>query len=331
MRKPPGVIMWRNGALETTSLIPDRISVSSVMAKLRRIVAPGPRGSSLSSILEGPSNRLIVMSLPLCRVVENDADCMTVSRPDAADAVPQVYAIRAALTLHGPVVNCENNAISLTERHDHRPALHARALFRHDELSTGEVRAGVGQQNSQLEREDMLAVEVLVQAVVVVDSILKQKRRRPHLTGIVATVDEVGVLFRIARIDSHRFIPAIGDRDQMRIDRCPEFAQKIGKRIAEILVLPAPEAMPPHDDATAKDVVIGVKTGDASALLRGKKLFHHGVALLVQVSPDPLPVERINALDCWFHATLQLANSLDPNHACASFSRSTRFRSTPQR
>ena len=57
----------------------------------------------------------------------------------------------------------------------------------------------------------MLAVEVLVQAVVVVDSILKQKRRRPHLTGIVATLDEVGVLFRIARIDSHRVIPAIGD------------------------------------------------------------------------------------------------------------------------
>ena len=77
----------------------------------------------------------------------------------------------------------------------------------------------------------------------------------------------------------------------MRIDRCPEFAQKIGKRIAEILVLPTPETMPPHDDATAKDVVIRVKTGDGPALLRGKKLFHHGVALLVQVSPDPLPVE----------------------------------------
>jgi hypothetical protein len=103
----------------------------------------------------------------LYSVVENDADCVTVPRPDAVDAVPQVYAIRAARTLHGPVMNCENNAISLTERHDHRPALHAWALLRHDELSTGEVRAGVGQQNSQLEWEDMLAVDVLVQAVVV--------------------------------------------------------------------------------------------------------------------------------------------------------------------
>src|ERR1700679_2424922 len=118
----------------------------------------------------------------------------------------------------------ENNSVTLTERHDHRSALHARALLRHDELAAGEVCAGLGQQNSQLEREDMLAIEVLVQAVVVVDSILQKKRRRPHLTGIVATLNEVGVLLRIAQIDSHRFIPMIGNWDQMRINRCPEFA-----------------------------------------------------------------------------------------------------------
>jgi len=76
--------------------------------------------------------------------VENDADCMTAPRPDAADAVAQVDAIRAARTLHGPVVNRENNAVSLTKRHHRRPALHARTLLRHDELTTGEVRAGAG-------------------------------------------------------------------------------------------------------------------------------------------------------------------------------------------
>src|ERR1700676_92830 len=112
----------------------------------------------------------------------------------------------------------------------------------------------------------MLPVEVLMQAVVVADSILEEKRRRPCLTRIVATLDEVGMLLRIADIDSHRFIPAVGDRDQMRIDRRPEFGQKIGKRIAEILVLAAPETMPLHDDATAKYVVVRVKTGDGPAL-----------------------------------------------------------------
>jgi hypothetical protein len=36
-----------------------------------------------------------------------------------------------------------------------------------------------------------------------------------------------------------------------------------------------------HHDPTAKNVVVRVKTGDSPALLPGKKLFHHGVALLV--------------------------------------------------
>src|ERR1700679_1091608 len=94
----------------------------------------------------------------LCRIVENDADRMTAPREDAADAVPQIHAIRTACALHRPVVNRENNSVALTQRHDYRSALHARALLRHDELAAGEVRAGVGQKNSQLERENKLAV-----------------------------------------------------------------------------------------------------------------------------------------------------------------------------
>src|SRR6202051_3240966 len=121
-----------------------------------------------------------------------------------------------------------------------------------------------------------------MQAVVVVDPILEEKRRRPYLTGVVTTLDEVGVLFRIAHINSHRFIPAIGDRDQMRIDRRPEFAQKIGKRIAEILVLSAPETMPLHNDSTANDLVVRVKAGDGPALLRRKKVLPPGVAFVSQ-------------------------------------------------
>src|SRR5258708_39112445 len=98
--------------------------------------------------------------------MENDADCMPVPRPDAADAVPQVYAIGAARTLHGTIVNRENNAVSLTERHDHRPALHARTPLRHDELSTSEVDAGVGEKDSQLKRTAMLRAEVRMQSVL---------------------------------------------------------------------------------------------------------------------------------------------------------------------
>src|SRR6185295_10600632 len=130
--------------------------------------------------------------------------------------------------------------------------------------------------------------------------ILKEKRSRAYLNGIVATLDEFGMLLRIAHIDSHHFIPGIGDRNQMRIDCCAEFAQKIGERIAEILVFAAPETMPLHDDATTKDVIMRIKTGDGPAFPRGKKLFHRGVALLIQISCDSLPVEPVYPLDCGF-------------------------------
>ena len=177
----------------------------------------------------------------------------------------------------------------------------------------------------------MLTVEVLVQAVVVVDSILKQKWRGPGLAGLMAKLDEVGVFAWIAHIDSHRFIPAIGDPHQMRIDCRPKRAQNIGKRITEVFVLSSPETMPLHDDATAKNIVVRVETSDGPALIRGKKLFSHGVALLVQISPDRQPVRAINPVDRGFPAALQLGNSLDAYHDSASFARSSRFRSTPQR
>ena len=81
----------------------------------------------------------------------------------------------------------------------------------------------------------------------------------------------------------------------------------------------APEAMPLHDDATTKEVIIRVKAGDSPALLRRKKLFYRRVALLVQISCDPLPIEPINLLGCGFQVAPQLADSRDPDHAFATF------------
>src|ERR1700731_3414888 len=82
--------------------------------------------------------------------------------------------------------------------------------------------------------------------------------------------------------------------------------------------------MPLHGDAAAKDVVIRVKTGDGPALLRGKKPFHHGAALLVQFFCDPLPIERINAPGR-FPVDPQLADPFDPNHVPATRKRTLDF------
>ena len=44
----------------------------------------------------------------------------------------------------------------------------------------------------------MLAVEVLVQSVVIAGSVLEEKRCRPGLTGQMTTLNEVLVLLRVA-------------------------------------------------------------------------------------------------------------------------------------
>ena len=53
--------------------------------------------------------------------MENDTKRMTLSRTDAADAVPQIDPIRPARTLHGPMVNRENDAVTLSKRYHYRP------------------------------------------------------------------------------------------------------------------------------------------------------------------------------------------------------------------
>src|SRR5215467_3310587 len=105
----------------------------------------------------------------------------------------------------------------------------------------------------------MLAIEVLMQAVVIVGPILEQKRRRLVLAGLTAALNEIRVLLRVANINTHHLVPAIGDRNKVRVDRCPKTCNKIRQRIAEILVLSTPETMPRHHDTAAENVVFRVQ------------------------------------------------------------------------
>ena len=114
-------------------------------SELRSTVAPGPSRSCRNSTSATLSNRLKVIPSLSLRVVENDANRMTMSRPDAADAVPEIGAIRAASALYGTIMNREHNAITLAKRHNDRPRLHTRPLLRHHEFSTGKVFVGFRQ------------------------------------------------------------------------------------------------------------------------------------------------------------------------------------------
>ena len=125
--------------------------------------------------------------------MKNDAGGVAVARADAAHAMPQVHAIHTAHAPHGAVMDGDHRSVALTQRQHERPRLHARTLLGHHELATFEIAPRLRKQYHHLQREHMLAVEILVQAVVVVGAVLQQQRRRPLLPGSVTARDEVGV------------------------------------------------------------------------------------------------------------------------------------------
>src|SRR5262245_63270418 len=91
------------------------------------------------------SNRFKVTRSLSSRVVKNDAQRMTMSPPNAADAVPEIHPIRAASALDGTMMNREYDTVTLTEWHNHRSRLHPRPLLSHHEFTAGKICIRVGQ------------------------------------------------------------------------------------------------------------------------------------------------------------------------------------------
>src|SRR6476469_7549669 len=98
-----------------------------------------------------------------------------------------------------------------------------------------------------------------MEAVVIANAISKQKRGWLGLTRLVTTIQKTFMTFRITNVDAHIAVPTICNGDQMRVNGRPESCDEIGQRIAEILVFAAPEPVPRHDDATAKQCVFRVQ------------------------------------------------------------------------
>jgi hypothetical protein len=65
--------------------------------------------------------------------------------------------------LHGPIVDGEDHAVAAAERHDLGAGLHPGPLLDQDEFTAGEVTSRLGEQNCDLQREDVLAVQILVE------------------------------------------------------------------------------------------------------------------------------------------------------------------------
>jgi hypothetical protein len=87
--------------------------------------------------------------------------------------MPEVHSINTLPALHRAMINRKHHAVTLSKRHNHRARLHARSLFSHNKFAASEIFVGFRQQHCDLKREDVLAIQILVQAVVIVSSVLE--------------------------------------------------------------------------------------------------------------------------------------------------------------
>ena len=132
----------------------------------------------------------------------------------------------------------------------------------------------------------MLAVEVLVQAVVVAGAVLQQQRRRPRLAGLVAALEEV----RVRRPESATSMPIASFQrlaivGELRIERGAQRRDRVGQRIGEVLVFAAAEAVPRHDDAAAERLVLADSAPASAAHSSARQQRPgHGAALRVQAA-----------------------------------------------
>ena len=80
--------------------------------------------------------------------------------------------------------------------------MHSRPLLRHHEFAARKITLRLGQQYRDLKRKDMLAVEILMQAVIVARPVLEQQRRRFALPGSMTTPNVFLMRPRIPRVET---------------------------------------------------------------------------------------------------------------------------------
>jgi|SRR5579862_7931121 len=132
----------------------------------------------------------------------------------SADSMTQIRPVEAARGTHGPIVDGEDRGIALAQwTASARPGFSG--CFPLAGAHPPRSRFPVPKQEDGLEREEMFAIQVLVQTAIVVDLIPQQQRRAPLLTGGMTDFAKL----RKAFFDSHGGVPSIGDRREVGIER----------------------------------------------------------------------------------------------------------------
>ena len=146
------------------------------------------------------------------RVMKDQTDGVSASASNDADTVSHGdFPERAAAIGGRALVDGKYCRISLKQI-DNVRALTLRRAFGHDEFAALEILAGFGQQDRDLQRKNMIAIEILMQAVVIALPVFEDQRCGACLAGRMACVEERIELIRISRRDAKRLVPAIRNR-----------------------------------------------------------------------------------------------------------------------
>ena len=113
-----------------------------------------------------------------------------------------VYPVVATLAFDGTVLVGEDQHLALIEINSLPDRLCPRALGHEQELPARVVFFAAAQDRQNLEGEAHLAIDILVQGVVVTLLLAQDQRRRPHLSRLVAAVQELfeGAGVRLLRV-----------------------------------------------------------------------------------------------------------------------------------
>ena len=106
--------------------------------------------------------------------MENDPQRVPLPSAKAAHPMAHVHSMNAAPARHRTITNRKHERISTLEGHHHRSRLHARALLGQDKFAAGEIALRFRQKDCELKWENMLAIQILMQAVVIAGPVLKQ-------------------------------------------------------------------------------------------------------------------------------------------------------------
>ena len=124
----------------------------------------------------------------------------------------QVYAIGSSRSLNRAVMHCECHSVTLAERNDFWTRLHARTLLGEHKLAAREISLWFTQQDCYLYGEDVLPVEILMQAIVVACAVPEKQWRWSLLACVVTSLEKCVVSLWVAGLNRHGGISAIRDR-----------------------------------------------------------------------------------------------------------------------